>query len=212
MASLANAIAKAAGYLRDEIDVAPGDVVWLDLPMHWQRAVWLGACWSVRAIADITPDRTAGPAQQVRAAVTARPESLAAASIGTSTDVVEVSLAPLWLPARDQPDVFVPHSMQSPGDPALLLSDGSRPTAAAVMERSRALAAAWGLRSGGRLMAIDPVAAPAATGPAEAPGWLAALAVPLAAGGSVVLVSAEDRHARDRRIEDERPTALAPPL
>ena len=43
-ASLANAIAKTAGMLRDELDADPGAVVGVHLPFHWQRVVWLGAC------------------------------------------------------------------------------------------------------------------------------------------------------------------------
>ena len=43
-ASLANAIAKTAGMLRDELDAEPGSVVGVHLPFHWQRVVWLGAC------------------------------------------------------------------------------------------------------------------------------------------------------------------------
>ncbi|WP_291080464.1 TIGR03089 family protein, partial [Dietzia sp. UBA5065] len=45
--STANWAAKIAGLLRDEVGVAPGDVVVCDLPAHWLTAgVLLGAWWA----------------------------------------------------------------------------------------------------------------------------------------------------------------------
>lgn len=211
MASLGNSIAKAAGHLRDELDVEAGDVVYLDLPAHWQRAVWLGACWSARAVACISPARAAG----VRAAVTHRPEWLREHVTDAIPEVTEVSLAPLWLPAREQPDVFTPIDVQRPEDPALVLEDGRVLTAGEVMTRSTDLAAAWRLAAGGRLLALDPVADPRAGDPTgdlgTAVGWLAVLSVPLAAAASTVLVSNENPAGRDDRFAAERATALAPP-
>ncbi|MCF8611813.1 TIGR03089 family protein [Gordonia sp. HY285] len=46
-ATLGNWAAKIANYLRDEIGLAPGDEVRVDLPEHWQSAaVLLGAWWA----------------------------------------------------------------------------------------------------------------------------------------------------------------------
>lgn len=46
-ATLANWAAKTANWLRDELDVQPGDAVAVLLPPHWQTAgVLLGAWWS----------------------------------------------------------------------------------------------------------------------------------------------------------------------
>ncbi|MGO3326682.1 TIGR03089 family protein [Gordonia sp. (in: high G+C Gram-positive bacteria)] len=46
-ATLGNWAAKIANYLRDEVGVAPGDDVRVDLPEHWQSAaVLLGAWWA----------------------------------------------------------------------------------------------------------------------------------------------------------------------
>ncbi|MGH3617980.1 MAG: TIGR03089 family protein, partial [Pseudonocardiaceae bacterium] len=45
-ATLANWAAKTANWLRDELDVQPGDIVAVLLPPHWQTAgVLLGAWW-----------------------------------------------------------------------------------------------------------------------------------------------------------------------
>jgi uncharacterized protein (TIGR03089 family) len=211
MASLGNSIAKAAGHLRDELDIEPGDAVYLDLPVHWQRALWLGACWSARAVACISPASAAG----ARAAVTHRPDWLREQFADAAPDVTEVSLAPLWLPAREQPDVFTPVDVQQSDDPALLLADRRVLTAGEVMVHAADLADAWRLTAGGRLLAIDPVADPRAADPAhalgDAVGWLVALGVPLAATASVVLVANEDPVGRDQRMAAERATAFAPP-
>lgn len=211
MASLGNSIAKAAGHLRDELDVEAGDVVYLDLPAHWQRAVWLGACWSARAVACLSPAGGAG----ARAAVTHRPEWLREHVVDAAPETTEVSLAPLWLPAREQPDVFTPFDVQRADDPAVLLDNGRVLSAGDVMAHSADLADAWRLAAGGRLLAVDPVADPRATDPTRAlgsaVGWLAVSSVPLAATASVVLVSNEDPARRDDRMAAERATALAPP-
>lgn len=44
---LGNWVSKAANALQDELDVAPGSVVRLDLPPHWRTAYWALATWSV---------------------------------------------------------------------------------------------------------------------------------------------------------------------
>jgi uncharacterized protein (TIGR03089 family) len=54
--TLANAVAKAANALVDDADIEPGDVVAVDLPWHWQRCVWLLACWSAGATVHLGRD------------------------------------------------------------------------------------------------------------------------------------------------------------
>jgi uncharacterized protein (TIGR03089 family) len=49
VASTANAVAKAASMLRDGLGLAPGAVVSVDLPRHWQLPVWVMAALSVGA-------------------------------------------------------------------------------------------------------------------------------------------------------------------
>ena len=51
-ATLANWAAKTANWLRDELDVQPGDIVAVLLPPHWQTAgVLLGAWWCGATVA-----------------------------------------------------------------------------------------------------------------------------------------------------------------
>ena len=198
LATLLNGVAKCAGLLRDEYDIQPGDTVALHLPMHWQRAVWLGACWSVRAIA--APDY-AGQAQLAIVGQGAPSSELA-------LDVLEVDLSPLALPGRNHPDIFAPVSTPVLSDPALLLADGTVLDAGEVMSVSQVLADAWRLSTGGRLMAVDPVP-DAHTGLATAAGWLAAFAVPLVVEGSVVIVADEDPSLRATRVEIERISSIS---
>lgn len=49
VASVANAVAKASSMLRDGLGLAPGAVVSVDLPRHWQLPVWVIAGLSVGA-------------------------------------------------------------------------------------------------------------------------------------------------------------------
>jgi uncharacterized protein (TIGR03089 family) len=50
VATTANWVAKTANFLVDELGVEPGDVVGVTLPLHWQTAVVLLACWSTGAV------------------------------------------------------------------------------------------------------------------------------------------------------------------
>jgi uncharacterized protein (TIGR03089 family) len=49
VATTANWVAKTANYLADEHGIDPGDLITVRLPLHWQTAIVLLACWSVGA-------------------------------------------------------------------------------------------------------------------------------------------------------------------
>ena len=59
---LANWVAKAANLLQDDLDVAPGSVVRLDLPPHWRTLYWALAVWSVGACVEVPERRCGEPA------------------------------------------------------------------------------------------------------------------------------------------------------
>lgn len=183
--SLLNAVAKTAGLLRDDLDIEPGDRVGVRLPLHWQRAVWWAACGAVGAV--YCPDAT----ERVTVVSRATLDDATAAQ-----DIVLVSLAPFGLPdgepvpspiveaavaARAHPDQFEPYDV--PGDdwPAMASGTGDL-THESVWQRSVALATERGLNSGDRfaIRADDPDA------------HLMQLAVPLAIGGSVLLIDGAD--------------------
>ena len=178
--SLDNAVAKTAGLLRDELDVMPGDRVGVHLPLHWQRAVWWGACAATGATFV-----AAGEPDEVDVCVV---DSEHLGLAGTARDDVLVSLAPFGLPlpdpappgvidhaiaARSHPDVFIPSI-----DP----SDDT--TMAAALD----LADARGIRHGDRVLVTDD----------DPDRDLLMLAVPLATDSSAVLV----RHAASGNIHD----------
>jgi uncharacterized protein (TIGR03089 family) len=93
----ANWVAKTANFLIDECGVDPGDLVTVRLPLHWQAAVVLLACWSAGA--------------QVSFDTTGR-VTFATPDVEADGPVVELSLAPMGADfsrlVAAQPDVFMP--------------------------------------------------------------------------------------------------------
>ncbi|MFW5474962.1 TIGR03089 family protein [Knoellia sp. CPCC 206450] len=89
---LSNWVSKAANALQDELDVAPGSVVRLDLPPHWRTAYWALATWSVGGTVGVgTPAPGDAPDDVL---VTTEPEAARAAG-DAGTRAVLVTLAAL---------------------------------------------------------------------------------------------------------------------
>ncbi|MFR9799050.1 TIGR03089 family protein [Streptomyces sp. MS06] len=212
VATFANWVAKTSNLLRDEMSAEPGDRVALLLPAHWQTAVWLLACASVGAVADVDGDparadfAVAGPGR-FEEGLACRGERYA------------LSLAPLgrrFVPEPPQGyadyavevpghgDLFTPYAAVDPEEPALIVA-GAEYTGAEIVERARADAAGLGLTGpGSRLLSALPYS--------TWEGLSAGLYAPLASGGSVVLCPAlgqADAEAVAKRIESERVTATA---
>ena len=184
-ASLGNAIAKTAGMLRDELDVEPGAVIGVHLPLHWQRVVWLGACAATATVfaAEASPE-------ECDVLVVDR-ERLGLA--GTAHEDVLVSLAPFGLPdggsvppgvtdaavaMRGHPDSFVPWDPPTESTPLLRGPDGLA-SQGEVMARAAEELARRGVGSGERFALVEP----------EPLGDLLALAGPLALGGAAILIA-----------------------
>lgn len=173
-----NWVAKTAALMADE-GIGVGDRVRLELPCHWQAAVWCLAAWSVGA--SVVDDE----------------EGLlvSAADTATESDSTQFvcSLRPLGLPCegplpagaldyalevRSQPDQF---SAASPPPHQLAIAlDDRELTQAEVVERARSDSTSRQLGEGARILlhegTIDEL-----TG---------ALAAALACGGSLVIVRA----------------------
>jgi uncharacterized protein (TIGR03089 family) len=198
-----NNVAKTANLLRDDADAGPGSVVALHLPVHWQSAVWLGACAMVGATAAIE-----GSAADVSVV---GPDSLGsrAASLTLAT-----ALHPLGMPfdpgtalptgildaaveVRAHGDRFVAYDDVDAGTTWIEVAGRSFTQSEALAAADR-LAVALGLPEGGRLMVagthLDERAA------------LALVAVPLAVRGSVVLLT--DGSAAARAAAAERCDAV----
>ncbi|MFF0789593.1 TIGR03089 family protein [Streptomyces spiralis] len=211
VATFANWVAKTANLLQGDLAAGPGDRVALLLPAHWQTAVWLLACASVGAVADVCGDPAAADV------VVSGPDTLDAAR-ACSGERVALALRPLGGRFPQPPEGFVDYAVEVPGQgdrfapfapvdpeqPGLIVA-GAEYTAAEVVERARADAPDLDLTGpGSRLLSGLPYD--------TWEGLSAGLYAPLAAGGSVVLCRHLDRLGEEslaKRIETERVTATA---
>ncbi|MGW7823419.1 TIGR03089 family protein [Streptomyces puniciscabiei] len=210
VATFANWVAKTANLLQGDLAAAPGDRVALLLPAHWQTAVWLMACSSVGAIADVGGEPSAADL------VVSGPDSLDAAR-ACRGERVALALRPLGGRFPQPPEGFLDYAVEVPGqgdrfvpfappvaeEPALIVA-GAEFSGAEVVERALADAPSLGLTGpGARLLSglsYD-----------TWEGVSAGLYAPLAVGGSVVLCRNLDRldeEALAKRIESERVTAV----
>jgi uncharacterized protein (TIGR03089 family) len=181
--SLDNAIAKTAGLLRDEFDGSAGARVGVHLPLHWQRAVWFGACAATGTV--FAPDASAADIVVVDRD---RLDLLAGAPEG-----VVVSLAPFGLPEpgplppgaidaaiamRAHPDTFTPYAAPSADDPLLAFPDGRFLSGGEAMAQAAAALTQRDVSPGERFAIVDP----------DPDADLIMLCGPLANGGAVVLI------------------------
>jgi uncharacterized protein (TIGR03089 family) len=176
VATTANWVAKTANYLADELGVEPGDTVGVLLPLHWQAAVVVLACWSAGAV--VAWD--AGPPHAAIFTDAAR-RDIALSAIPDDR-VVTLSLAPMGVEfsrlVASQPDEFV----------------GPDPSGADVV----AAFASPELPSGVRVMTVLPLDVAA--------GLSAGLIGPLSVDGSVVQVRDPDPSRLAERAQAERVT------
>lgn len=178
-ASLDNAVAKTAGLLRDELDVEPGDTIVPRLPLHWQLAVWQGACSAVGARWDPNAD-----VSEAAVLVTDR-DNLDAK--GRARDTVVVSLEPFGLPFREPlPSGVIDHAVAARAHPDVFTA-WTPPSDEQTMANAAALAARRAIPPGARILVVE--------GDPDADGLV--LAVPLAIAGTAVLV----RHAASGDVE-----------
>ncbi|MFE1315611.1 TIGR03089 family protein [Streptomyces sp. NPDC058755] len=210
VATFANWVAKTANLLQGDLSAGPGDRVALLLPAHWQTAVWLLACASVGAVADVAGDPAAadvvvsGP-DSLEAARACRGERVALAlrPLGGRFPQAPDGFADYAVEVPSQGDRFVPFAPVDPEEAALIVA-GAEFSGGEVVERALADAASLGLTGpGSRLLSglsYD-----------MWEGLSAGLYAPLASGGSVVLcrnVDRLDEEALAKRVESERVTVL----
>lgn len=199
-ATVANWAAKTANWLRDELDVQPGDPVAVLLPPHWQSAGVLLGAWWCGAVVTGDPD----------GAVVVLCPAARLDEVGGAAEVAAVSLDPLGagvpgLPAevrdhatevRVHGDHFSPPPVpaSAPATPALSVAD--------LVAAAQARASALGLSPEDRVLC---------TGAWSADGD--PLLTVLAAGAALVQctgtpgAAALDAAALARRCEQERVTA-----
>ena len=199
--SAANWVAKTHFLLIDSLGLGVGDSAYVDLPPHWISVPILLGCWS--AGLSITTDPTSAAVAFVA------PESLsaaggvpdvfainpAAAARGFGADL-PVDAEDYVVSVRPQPDAWeTVRFSATDDDPAL---DSITRRDAAVQGTRRA--AELGLAAGGRLLSVRPWTTPV--------DWIDAVIAPLSVGGSVVLVTNADPEGIERRVAQERATAI----
>lgn len=134
VASTANAVAKAGSMLRDGLGLAPGALVSVDLPRHWQLPVWVLAALSVgarvgRGLTGPVDVRILGPAGL--AALEAGEDPGADEVLVSSCDAfglpvpggVPAGVTDIGLEVRAYPDSFSPQAGAS--ETAALMVEGT---------------------------------------------------------------------------------------
>jgi uncharacterized protein (TIGR03089 family) len=192
--SLANWVAKTHFLLTDELGLGVGDSALIDLPPHWISVpAILGALTAGLMLTDsgpadvafVAPDRLPADAADVYAIA----PSAAAAGLG---DTAPDGVADYVSSVRPQPDKWPTVHLAADSSDACL--PGA--TRARVVELARARASELGAGDGARVLTTADWTTSA--------DWLDALFVPLAVGGSLVIVRNADDEVVDRRMSQER--------
>lgn len=213
-ATLANWAAKTANWLRDELDVAPGDGVAVLLPAHWQTAgVLLGAWWCGGVV---TPD--ADGAQVALCGVERVADAEGAGELAAvSLDALGAGVPVLPPGVRDYASDVRVHGDEFAAAPlsgTALATPGV--TVEQLVDAARSRAGDLGLRPADRVLCTDSWGWD--TGGWDSQGWdPSPLLTVLAAGASLVQCTgtdpAADPVALQRRCDQERVTvALGPDL
>ncbi|CAL9541585.1 hypothetical protein SUDANB121_04268 [Nocardiopsis dassonvillei] len=215
-ATFDNWVSKTANMLVDGFGTQPGDRVVLALPVHWQTFVWLTACWSVGAVAEIADGAELPADAQVAVADADR---LEAALDSGAEEVVGTSLHPLGLPLREVPPMVLDYSVEVRGygdrfspfpvDPSApaLRTDAER-SGGELAADARRWAEHRGLTGADRVALVLESDAPATLlGRGAGP-----LLGPVAAGAPVILTppnAASGPEGLWKRLEAERATVYA---
>jgi uncharacterized protein (TIGR03089 family) len=120
--TMRNWVAKTSSLLVDELDAEPGTRLWVGLPTHWLRCVWILAAWAVGTPLVDGPATiaVAGPDLDLGAAGDA-PHRLASALLpfGVRFPQPPPGFLDLGEVLPGQPDAFVPYDHPSDADPAI---------------------------------------------------------------------------------------------
>ena len=211
----ANWVAKSACLLRDELDVGPGDVVAVRLPLHWQTYVLALATWTLGGVLDAAAPGADVPSD-ARVAVLGPGGTGPAgtADLPGAAVALVTALHPWGAAWPDAPPGAVDLGAEVLGQPDEHGEPPVRPTApalrrperawtaGALVQRAAELAAAGGLTRDDRvLVALPP----------DADGLLRGLVAPLVAGAAVVLLTpgTSPEAARDQAVTVTAGCALA---
>jgi uncharacterized protein (TIGR03089 family) len=206
-ATFANWVWKTANYLRDGLDVQPGERVGVLLRSHWQTvAIWYGA-WVAGAV--VVPLHIESLVPQHVGVVFAQEDALPAvlaAKVSTG-EVLGLALRPMAGRLTATPAGVTDYAIEVPayGDrfsPAtrVPLTSAALPggTVADVLARAAAAAAYLDLHPADRLLCTTEIAEPDA--------FVATALAAFAAGAGIVLSPNADEARLPRRCADERVT------
>lgn len=102
--ALALWVSKTANLVRDELGLAPGDVVALRLPAHWQAWSWLFGAWLAGVTVDLADRGSAVPDDAAAVVVTAQDARTAVHGPRAGVaDWLSLALRPLALPGDPPP-------------------------------------------------------------------------------------------------------------
>jgi uncharacterized protein (TIGR03089 family) len=187
-ATLANWAAKTANWLRDELDVQPGDTVAVLLPPHWQTAGVLLGAWWCGATVTASPAATAsvtlcGVGRIADAAGADEVAALGLDALGMGIPVLPPGVRDFATEVRVHGDTFTP--------------GGAGPDTETLRTAARNRAAELGLAAGDRLLCTT-------SWDATVPGEV--LLAVLAADASLVQCTGADPAALTGRCAAERIT------
>ncbi|GAB3652648.1 TIGR03089 family protein [Actinocorallia lasiicapitis] len=197
-----NWVAKTANLIVDGLDAQPGGTVVIDLPPHWQTAVWIHAAWAAGQSVVIAP---AGDEEGIWVTDDpARAPKSAQEVVGLSLDAMGAPLAdaPAWVTdyaveVRAYGDRFVP---LVPADPALTVTN-------TTFSRSQLDHEIIAFTNRHGITGADRVLSSVSYTTTEE--LVGALLAPLKAGGSVILCRNISQDLVSRRVESEHATAVA---
>ena len=198
--TLANGISKAANLLRDQCEIASGSHVFINLPVHWQTSVWLGAAHSVSSsvvVVDVQSDLriTSDPGNESSAHTETGVVSLD--PFGRPVEVKDPFLINLSADVRMHPDQFMP--TQGFEDEQSCIRDGQGDLLWADLEtRVSELADQFGIETGTKF-AISEL-------PLTIDAALLYCAVPLLTGSSVILLDSLGETEIDKALAQENCT------
>jgi uncharacterized protein (TIGR03089 family) len=201
-----NWVAKTANLLVDGLGAVPGGRVTLALPLHWQTAVWLFACWAAGLTAIPVGD---GDIPADTDVVAASPDRLEAA-LASRAEVVGLSLHPLGAPLADCPPGVTDYAVEvrAYGDHFHMIVDEEAPAVefgTETLTGAELVAAgeAHGTPQGARVLTTVSYA--------TRDGLLSGLIGPLTSYGSVIICQNLEQNRLEQRISQEHVTAVVRP-
>jgi uncharacterized protein (TIGR03089 family) len=206
-----NWVAKTANLLVDGLGAEPGARVALALPVHWQTAVWLYACWAAGVVALPIDDAADGAIPEdvdIVAAAPDRLEAALAATKATSAEVVGLSLHALGAPLAECPPFVTDYAVEvrAHGDHFGASVDDGVPAvevAGETLTGAELVAAGESTPNGARVLTTVSYA--------TRNGLINGLIGPLISHGSAIICQNLEQSRLERRISLEHVTAVIDP-